>query len=176
MAFWLSLRLDVPEVNRFDRLADMLEASDAVVVAAIESAEISRSITGDAAGSDLTYIKLVLRVDRVIAGSAPATVPLEFLSAATPQQAQSHVAALRASIPRASPVFFLHEKEGPGEEGLYRLTNQRGLWTTTPRATVDAPLQETAPAVSGLFASEIDSVQTMDGFIALIEHLSSGAR
>lgn len=167
-AFWGRLRPAGFEVDRFATLAEMVAASDAVVVAKVFDVQMSRTVHGDSEGDVVAYASVVLRVERVIAGQVPASVPVEFMVGATADQAPPEIALLKQAIPTGSSVFFLHAKLGDGEKGLFRIINSTGLWATTSRAQLDAPLQEFAPGESGLYAAEIRGFSTLAGFTDLL--------
>ena len=72
-------------------------------------------------------------------------------------------------VTRKVVLVFLRDKGG-AEAGLYRLVNSQGLWTSTARATVDAPLAEDAPG-SGPYKNELAEISTID---ELADQLSMG--
>jgi hypothetical protein len=146
----------------------MLQASDAVVVAKVSGMEIGRTVQGDAPEDVVTYARVDLRVERVLSGEVPDLVPLEFLLGPTPEHAAAELLRLQRSIPTDPAVFFLHEKQGKGEQGLYRVTSTTGLWAATAREELDAPLQEESPRMSGLYAAELAGVATLQGLADLL--------
>lgn len=172
-AFWERLGIAGLETSNFESLKEMLGASDAVVVAKVASVDISRTVQGDAVDDVVTYAQVSLEVIRVISGDAPAVVPLEFLLGATPEQAAADVKTLRQSMPSGSALYFLHEKRGKGEQGIYRVVNSAGLWTATSRGSLDTPLREETPA-DGQFAAEITNVQSVEEMAELVASLSGG--
>lgn len=167
-AFWGRLRTEGYEVTRFSTLAEMVAASDVVVVAKVSDVKMSRTIQGDSVGDTVAYASVVLRVERILAGSAPASIPVEFLIGATAEKAQPELELLQKAIPTTSSVYFLHAKLGEGEKGLYRLSNSTGLWAATTRAELDAPLQESAPRDSRLYGKELDGVSSIAGLAELV--------
>lgn len=171
--FWESFRISALTVHRYSTLAEMLEASDGVVVAQVTGVEISRTVQGDAPEDVVTYARVDLSVQRVLSGDVPGVVPLEFLLGPTPVHAAADVLRLQQSIPRDPAVFFLHEKQGKGEQGLYRVTSTTGLWAATARGQLDAPLQEQPPNESGLYAAELIGVETVQGLADLLERFGS---
>lgn len=166
--FWESFRISGLEVRRYDTLDAMLQASDAVVVAKVSDVQISRTVQGDSPDDIVTYARVDLRVEGVLFGDVPGDVPLEFLLGPTPEHAAADLLGLRQWIPTGPSVYFLHEKQGQGERGLYRVTSTAGLWSATARDELDAPLQETSPKDSGLYAAELGGVDTLQGLTELL--------
>ena len=115
----------------------------------------------------LFWFPSLLSVVRVVAGDAPAVVPLEFVAGARPEQVAQDVIALRAAMPHGTALYFLREKRGQGEGGLYRVTNSAGLWTSTSRAALVTPLREEAPA-DGRFADDIVGVGSVSELADLV--------
>jgi len=154
------------EVARFDSMREMMAASDAVVVASVRDVAVSRVIQGD--GRDvLAMIRVDLAVTRVLTGAAPEDVRLEF-TGGHPDDTAAFVEALRGVMSADPSVVFLHEKQGEGESGIYRVTSSTGLWTPTSRAHLDTPLREQPPLGAGLYADELVNVDDLDDLIDLL--------
>ena len=161
------------EVERYNTLAEMANASDAVVVARVEQIGEPRVIQGDAAADRVTYIAVHVRILRWLRGDTPGIVPLEFLGG-TPEKAEAAVRELRAAMPKEPFVVFLHEKRGAGEAGLYRPTNSAGLWAASTRSPLDTPLAEATPQESGVYAGELAGITSIDGLINLLDGGTDG--
>ena len=172
-AFWEAFVFGpaAEEVSRFDSLAEMLEASDAVVVAHVSDVAVSRIFQGDVPEDRFPYLRVQLAIDRVIRGDAPGVVQIEFLGSGTDAQAQALVDELKGELPADSVVVFLHAKNGAGEAGLYRVINSTGLWAPTTRTAVDAPLRMEAPH-QGPYAAELARVGDMNGLVELLDGLA----
>lgn len=164
--FWERLGPMDLEVDRFDSLRQMMAASDAVVVASVQDVSVGRVIHGDG-GGDVTMIRVDLAVTRVIDGASPEVVPLEFIGG-KPDETAAFVNALREIRPVDASVVFLHEKQGEGESGLYRVANSTGLWTSTSRANLDTPLRDEPPLNAGLYADELLGVAELNQLIDLL--------
>jgi hypothetical protein len=159
------------EVDRFDSMLDMMAVSDAVVVASVRDVAVNREIRGQ--GADVvTMIKVELAVTRVIHGAAAEAVPLEFIGG-SPDQTAAFVDELNEIRPVDASVVFLHEKQGEGEEGLYRVMNSTGLWTPTSRANLDTPLREESPLDAGLYADELANIDELNELIELLERYAA---
>jgi hypothetical protein len=141
------------------------------VVAHISSVAIGRELHGDAPGDVVVFVHMEIAVEDVIAGAAPQTLPVEFLGG-SPEAANLMVArAMAAGIPTREIVVFLHEKDGPGERGMYRVSNSTGLWAATTRANLDSPLRPEPPNVSGLYADELQGLESVEELVTLIRAL-----
>ena len=176
--FWRTFELGpaIEERSHFETIAEMLAASDAVVVARVESVEVSRIFHGDAPGDVLPYVGVRLAIDRVLAGNVDGPVPLEFMAGGTEEGAARLVAQLATELPADSAVVFLHAKRAAWEAGLWRVTNSTGLWAPTARAALDTPLRGEAPGPARLYAAELAGIADMGGFVALVERLANEAR
>jgi len=159
------------EVDRFDSMREMMVASDAVVVASVRDVAVSRVIDG-VQGDGLTMIRVDLAVTRVIHGASPEVVRLEFIGG-LPDATAAFVDALREFKPVDPSVIFLHEKQGEGESGLYRVANSTGLWTPTSRADLDTPLRDEPPLDAGLYADELLGVDDLSQLIDLLAHYAA---
>lgn len=150
-AFWRALRIDgAEEVYRAGTLGEMAATSDLIVVGALDSFALGRIVTGDAAQDVIGYGAATMRVDEVIAGEPPDPLIVEFLlpttaATLTAEGLRSGANSTGRELPQGRVVMFLHEKQGRGEAGLYRLVEWRGLWIDGPDGLV-APL---APDVEG---------------------------
>jgi hypothetical protein len=174
-AFWEPFMIEGPaidEVSHFESLAEMLAAADAVVVARVTDVAVSRIWQGERPGERWPYVRVQLRIDRVISGHAPGIVQLEFLAGGAEQQVPVFVESQKGKLPADSVVVFLHAKGGAGEAGLYRVINSTGLWAPTTRASLDAPLRMEPPPKSGLYAAEIAGIREMNGLVDLLVELA----
>jgi hypothetical protein len=141
------LRIEGDEVESFDSLKAMAKGADTVAVGTLKSFGVSRTIQSDAVQDSIVYGKATLQVTKQVAGKpVAAEVPVEFLLPYSPDEASRRAGEFNAAIPKGDVLVFLRAKRGPGEAGLYRLVNSEGLWTSTQRAALDAPLAEETPA------------------------------
>ena len=176
-AFWEPFVIEGPavdEVSHFESLAEMLHAADAVVVARVTDVAVSRIWQGELPGMRWPYVRVQLAIDRVISGSAPGIVQLEFQAGGTEQEVPKFVATQKGKLPADFVVVFLHAKQGAGEAGFYRVINSTGLFAPTTRAPVDAPLRLEAPPQSGLYAAEMAGIGDMNGLVELLIELAAG--
>ena len=169
-AFWEAFVYGptVEEVSHFDSLEEMLDASDAVVTGRVRTVALSRIIGAEPGENGLGYVRVELDVDRVIAGEAPALVPLEFIAWGSPDAAGVLVERLERQLPVDSVLVFLHAKRGANEAGLYRVTNSTGLWAPTTRSLLDSPLRMDTPRASGLYAAELAGITDVAGLVELL--------
>lgn len=169
-AFWEAFVFGpaVDEVERFHTLEQMLVASDAVITARVRDVAISRILGAEPGENGIAYIRVELDVDHVIAGQAPASVPVEFIAFGAPDGGAVLVERLKRQLPVDSAVVFLHAKRGANEAGLYRVTSSTGLWAPTARSRLDSPLRMDTPEASGLFAAELAGITDLAGLVALL--------
>jgi hypothetical protein len=172
-AFWDALRIAGDEVEGYARVDVMAARADAVLVGRVSSVGLSRTIQGDAS-EDLVALAMVrVTVVKMLSGTAPPEVAVEFLLPSPRESVDEQIAALVASAPQGEMVLFLRAKRGRGEEGLYRVVNSSGLWAATIRHALDTPLAEGPPAETGMFASETSGWGTLDDLVAYLD--STGA-
>jgi hypothetical protein len=167
--FFQTLRIEGDEVEGYDSLDAMAASATAVVVGRFDSFAVSRELRTDTAEDTLAYGGATLRVTRVLRGAqVSGAVPVEFILRATGDQAVAEAAELNRTLPAGDLVVFLRAKRGSGEAGLFRLANSHGLWASTPRSAVDAPLVD---EVDPRYTRELDGVTSLD---QLAERLSTG--
>lgn len=167
---YAALRVQGLEVESYGSLREMAGGADLVVIGKFTSFDISRTIQGDAAQDVVVYGKATLVVTRKVVEEPVATeLPVEFLLPYGPDEAAAKAAEFAAGLPQEEVLVFLRHKGG-AEAGLYRLVNSQGLWTSTVRATLDAPLAEEAPG-SGPYKGELAGIGSID---ELADQLSTG--
>lgn len=170
-SFWASLRIGgAAEAEHFERLSDMAESADSVVLGRITGFEMTRALQGDAQEDVVVYGKATLEIREVLAGrDFGRIIPLEFLVPATTEaQAESAIAELRMALPRQELIVFLRNKGG-SESDFFRATNSVGLWASTMRSQLDTPLAELSPEESKVFDQElagVDSISDLNELIA----------
>ena len=145
----------------------MTRAADIVGVGRIISFDMSRIIQGDSPDDRAGYGAARIELDEAISGRAqdePFTV--EFVLGGHPDKYESLIKELQESLPDGPVLVFLRHKGG-NEAGLFRLVNSRGLWTSTARSEVDAPLTE---------ADEWDFYQDEIGDLTELDQLVSYAK
>jgi len=168
--FWQAFEFGpaVHEVSRFATLRELFEASDAVVTGRVIGVRVSRVIQGDAAQDQVAMVCVDLEALEVVAGKAPDPVCVEFLGG-SPAAAQALVqVASMSGLPSQPAIAFLHEKQGQGEAGIYRVTNSTGLWAATVRSSLDAPLRSETPQAAGLYAVEIGGADISEELLAAL--------
>jgi hypothetical protein len=167
--FFETLRIEGDEVEGYDSLEAMAASATAVVVGHFDSFEVSRVLRTDMAEDTTAYGKATLRVTRVLRGDPVGdTVPVEFVLPATGDQALAAAAELDRMLPHGEMVVFLRAKRGSAEAGLFRLVNSHGLWASTARSAVDAPLAE---EVDPRYTRGLDGVASLD---QLADRLAKG--
>lgn len=150
-AFWRALRIDgAEEAYTAGTLGEMAAKSDLIVIGVMNSFELGRIVTGDAAQDVIGYGAATMRVDEVIAGKPPDPLVVEFLlpttaATLTAEGLRSGANSTGQEMPQGRVLMFLHEKEGPGEAGLFRLVEWRGLWIDG----ADGPIAPLAPDGDG---------------------------
>lgn len=173
-AFWGPMRVQGMEAERYDRLAGMAVAADLVVVGTLANVRVGRIIQGDAAEDVVTLGAADISVEHVVRGVAPnGLVPLEFLVPLAADRAPSAIAAMQSSVPQGRLVMFLRHKGG-AEDGLYRLVNSYGLWTSDGE-TLTAPLTSAGGGASPDFPalSVEESLRQFEEDRAEIERLKA---
>jgi hypothetical protein len=169
--FWSTLNLGgASEVEHFETVSQMIVSADATVVGTFDDFEKSRTIRGDASEDIVVYASVTLSISRVLAGEVPdMSVPVEFLiPATTEQEAEDVIASFEGDLPAGEVIAFLRDKDGT-ESGLFRVVNSVGLWAATERSALDTPLAEIPPSMSGLYADELDGVDSIGEMAARIE-------
>lgn len=146
------------EVFTDDTVDGMAAHSDLVAVGSFTKDCEPRTMGEGPGGDNYTYGCLSFEPTRVLQGADSAigeSFPVEFLG--TPDS---------ESLPTGEVLVFLLDKDGD-EAGRYRPVNSFGLWTSTTRAAVDQPMQESVPDSSALSDQNISS-ETWDSFVESI--------
>jgi hypothetical protein len=179
--FWRGIQISGDEAEGYPTLLEMRKHADLVLIGSFASITLSRAVEADAAGDTIAYAAVTIHVEQLVSGSAPpGPLIVEFLlptrSAATSMDAiLSQVTELADYLPKEDMLLLLHEKQGTGEEGLYRLVNSLGLWTESA-GSPHSPLYELvrddeAPGEGdNPYAAELHGI---DSIAALADYLSS---
>jgi len=170
MAFWQALRIGGDEVEGFTTLGAMTRAADVVGVGRIVSFDLGRMIQGGTPEDIVGYGAAKLELDEAIGGPAQVEpITLEFLLPGHPDNYKAMVKDLQGSVP-VGPVLVFLRHTGGNEAGLFRLVNSRGLWTSTPRSGVDAPLTEAGGV--DFYGHEIGDFTELDQLVAYVKSQS----
>lgn len=157
-AFFSQFATEADEASYFETLEDVSAASDSVVIGQPLRFRLSRTIQGDAAEDVVSYAAMDVEIVTLVAGRSVDVVPVEFLvNESDPERAIELIEALDEALPDQRLMIFLHEKEGEGEAGLFRLTTSGGLWVDTASGVI-APLDVNA---RDRFADELESVTSI---------------
>lgn len=170
MAFWDVLRVAGDEVEGWPTIGEMKESADAVVMGKFVSFALNRVVAGDAAEDSVGYGAAKVQLAETISGMTEGgPITLEFVLPGTAGDFEAVVKELETSLPEGEMLLFLREKRGTGEAGLFRLVNSNGLWTTTSRADVDAPLADAR--VGETYKSEVGEFSSLDQLVDYVKSL-----
>lgn len=165
---------------------DMAAMSDWVIEGTVVSVDVGREVEYDE-GDVLHYAEVIVRVDREVGGALasealesvaePVEARLEFLLGDNPDLVDSFSAAL----PDGSALWYLHQKQGEGESGFYRLADlYAGAVAVEEDGTVSFPLlprEQPSATIPGephsepvpQFPSSAEGVVTYDEAVASAE-------
>lgn len=154
---WELLQIDGNWAEFQPTLAELARSSDVVVHGRLLAVLDGQTIQGDAPEDVVAEAVLRVEVTEVLWGELAADA-LEFslvlrLPVAEVQQ---------AALPEGTVLVFARRRDdGPAD---YRLVNGYGLWATTARAEIDAPI-EVNPASEGVYGDELGGFDSFDGFV-----------
>lgn len=170
--FWQTFRIAGDEVEPYASFESMAETADATVLARFDEVGEFRTITGDA-NDAVHYVSINLTVTRDLAETGvPSSVPLEFMVIPSRgQEIESVAEEINAALPKGEMVVFLRAKKGVGEEGLYRILNSRGLWTSTTREDLDAPLAEEPVNDDAKYAGDLVKASNVAELADLVDNM-----
>lgn len=170
MEFWDVLRIGGDEVEGWPTIGEMKASADAVVLGRFVSFALNRVVAGDAAESSVGYGAAEVQVAETISGITDGEpITLEFVLPGTAGDFEAVVKDLETSLPEGEILLFLREKRGTGEAGLFRLVNSNGLWATTARSDVDAPLADAL--VGETYESEVGEFSSLDQLVDYVKSL-----
>lgn len=152
-AFWEANRVYADEAEPFLPLPEMMETADAVVLGTFGETEPRREHL------NVTYLRIELVIDEVIEGELEEdAVVLEFLAETEPD-----------ALPSEQMLVLLRLKDGePDPADTWRVTNSRGLWTSTARAELDTPLNEDPPAVDPQYADMVEEASNAEELVEIV--------
>jgi hypothetical protein len=165
---WEPLRVQGTDMEWFDSVEDMADASDVVVVGKIAEFAPGRSFEiPDPAAGPVQFLDVTIEVDEVLSGELPAgeTVVVEFAPPLLSAEEDPYdMDELNALVDQGELVLFLRDKGTsiggveplPEEEGLLRLVNSYALVTETDEAPADVPLVEEAEV------DELEGYETLE--------------
>lgn len=167
-AFWEVVEIEGEWAEYFPTLSELSQGSDCVVLAEFVSAVHSNTIQGDAKEDVVHDAHLELRVLETLHGQPPEGNRMLLMvvlpRGSTLEKMRTEVATLNANAP-TEPMLVFGRLRASGD---YRVVNGDGLWASTSRHPVDTPLN-TYPPTSGIYASEIARMSTMEDFVSFIK-------
>lgn len=168
---WAEVQIDGEWAERFATLRDLAMTTDIAAVVRIESAEAGRVIQGDAKEDVYCEVNLNVTTVDVLHSTSDDTsfqVSLVLPRAFSTTAQNKSVQAVNASLPMKDVVMFVRRRK---DLPLYRVANGWGIWAKTTRDSLDAPLNVERVGDGGLYASELEGVNSVPEFIARIRDL-----
>jgi hypothetical protein len=165
---WAEVQIEGEWAEYHPTLRDLASSADIAAEVRIVSAEAGRVILGNAAEDVYTEINLNVEIGEVL--QSKTSERLVQVSLVLPRawsldaQAQS-VENANASLPMNNVVMFLRDR---GDLPLYRVVNGWGIWAETSRDRLDAPLNPQRIGDGGVYASDLEGVDTVPEFIARV--------
>lgn len=170
MAFFEGLRIGGDEAEGWATIGEMKSESDIVGTGTFTSFSLGRTIQGDAPEDVVAYGQARLQLDDTISGKAPdGQIVVEFVLPGDSADYAAIAKGLENNLPQGEVLVFLREKRGSNEAGLYRLVNSNGLWASTTRAPVDAPLADAR--VGDVYPEETGDLSDFEELVAYVESL-----
>lgn len=129
--FWSLLYIRALEVEHYDSLATMAQASDTVLVGVVESVRLGRQV-GES--YPISYAVVTVRPRDILKGPDSELVSLEVVLPSS-----DRLTALQASLPQEDAIFFLRDKaaealrlglpdaEIAAGKGYFRLVSSQGV-------------------------------------------------
>ena len=167
-SFWDSLRTTGSEVESYDSLPEMADASGLVVRGSFVDFRFSRMLGDSISGGAVVYGIADLLVTDVLRGPGDLTsLPVEFIVGVRLDQDPVDAVAERArSLPEGEVIAFLRDKGSepghiPGDIGKYRLVNSTGLWAMVGDR-LSSVLSEAEWDRQKPYAAELAGIESLD--------------
>ena len=157
LAFWSEFAIDAHWVEVYPTVREMTAAADLAAIANVRSVVPLEPIRGDAPGSGLAVVGLVMEVVTDFTGSGMSEFTLRLESPVEGEEYTNWVEALASRLPSGSAYFALRETEG----GLYRIMNSWSVWIASGSG-LTAPLDSHFEDNRELFEGELRGLTTYD--------------
>ncbi|HEX5661612.1 MAG TPA: hypothetical protein VFX59_30690 [Polyangiales bacterium] len=154
--FWLYFAGDYEWVEHHPTLKDAVASSDATLLGKIASVSPGIVVQGDAVEDVYTEVNITVEVLDPIRGDALSVQSLQLTLPPHQRVNKELIASMNSSLPKSPALLILRKREA----GMYRVVNGYGLWTTTTRGAVDAPL--VAKSDLAIVAAETEGHQTVE--------------
>jgi len=188
--FWGPFRVIARDVYRYRTLAAQAVDSDLVVAGRIRDLRLDRIHASDHPDGALPIAVATLTVDDSLKGGLqPGTsVEIEFTMIGTPGEARISVGEGASSVPDGQVVAFLRSIDReylhlkslgldlpkPPVAGRYIAINSVGLWASTDRGPVDAPLAGASDAGRLQYLDELRGVGDMQALKERVAQIIGG--
>jgi hypothetical protein len=145
-AFWERVRVVEGDWAEYKpSLSELVDSADAVVVARLVSVEPGRTVHGDA-NTDV-YAEMLVKADvsevlRDTTAGPSVSFSLSLLNVASLEELDETLASAQAALPIDRVLLVLRQRK---DADYYRVVNGYGIWASTARSVIDAPLEREAP-------------------------------
>ncbi len=170
-ALWAEVQIDGDWVEHYATLREIAMSADLAAVVRIESAEAGRVIQGDA--KEDVYCEINLNVEAVdvlhsTSDDTSVRMSLVLPRALSIKKQKESVRAANSALPMENVVMFLRRRS---DLPLYRVANGWGIWAKTSRDALDAPLNPERIGDGGLYASDLEGVDTVPELVERVRDL-----
>jgi len=149
-------------------LSELVDSADAAVVARLVSVAPWREVAGDASDDVYTELLVEAEVSEVLrdsTGDASVSFSLSLLGASSLDERDETLAVARSALPIERVLLVLRQRS---DAGSYRVVNGYGIWASTERSVIDAPLEPEAPLARGEafpYAHELRGIESLEQLI-----------
>ena len=163
-AFWKVLEIEGEWIESYDTISELVNASDIAALCEFDRAEVEVAFQGDAEEDVVYQVVLTLRVVELFVGAGnPEEVRLSVIlpRALGSEALEQQLATLNGQAPTEPFVVVTRDTE----TGTFRPINGYGIWASTSRTQIDAPLNPDPPLEDGVFVSEVRGMSSFDDLL-----------
>ncbi len=157
MDVWSEFAISANWVESYPTVHETAAAADLAVIANVRSVVPLAPIPGDAPGSDIALVGLVMDVVADISGSGLTEFTLRLESPVEGEEYDRFIDDLATRLPTGSAFFALRQSEGD----TYRIINSWGVWLMTDEGFV-APLDPDFEQNRVSFDDELRGISSYD--------------
>lgn len=159
--FWQALEIDADWNEFYPTLSNLIEGADVVAVGTVVAIGKRGTLQGDAREDAISEGLFSVRVERGWRGVSSGETFQFDLVLGLPFESLEGLA-----LPQ-EPVLVLARRRQDFTAN-FRLVNGFGLWTSTERAQLDAPVNPYPPS-EGVYAAELEAYPSIDELVELVE-------
>jgi hypothetical protein len=166
--FWEHLRVHGDWAEYKPTLSELVDSADAAVVARLVAVEAGRAVQGEPSEDLYTELLVNAEVSEVLRDSTTQTsvsFSLSLLGVSSLEEREDTLAAAQAALPIEQVLLILRQRD---DEDYYRVVNGYGIWASTTRSPIDAPLELEAPlsrAEPFVYDRELEGLQNVEQLI-----------